>query len=74
MKKIVIKFKSLYCDFCTYEIEGILEKFPEIIKYKIHRKFNILEVFLDSHEKNLIKNIEAAFNKEGLEVLQVIGG
>ena len=74
MKKIVVKFKNLFCDFCTYEIEGVLEKFPEIIEYKIQRKFNTLEVFLRDYEKNFIKKIEAAFNGDGLEVLQVTEG
>lgn len=74
MKKIVVKFKNLFCDFCTYEIEGVLEKFPEIIEYKIQRKFNTLEVFLRGYENDFTKKIEAAFNEEGLEVLQIIGG
>ena len=74
MKKIVVKFKNLFCDFCTYEIEGVLEKFPEIIEYKIQRKFNTLEVFLRDYEKIFIKKIEAAFNGDGLEVLQVTEG
>ncbi len=72
MKKITIKFEDLFCDFCTYEVEGVLEKFPEIEDYKISRKFNTLEVFLNDYKKNLIKNIEAAFSREGLKVLQAM--
>ena len=74
MRKVTIKFKNLFCDFCTYDIEMVLEEFSEVGKYKIYRHSNTLEVFLKEYESSLIERIKESFNREGLEVVEVIGG
>ncbi len=74
MKKATFKFKNLFCDFCTYDIEIILDEFSEIGEYKIYRHSNTVELFLKEHEDSLIERIKDYFNREGLEVVEVIGG
>ncbi len=74
MRKVTIKFKNLFCDFCTYDIEMILDEFSEIGEYKIYRHSNTVEMFLKEQGGSLVEKIKEDFNREGLEVVEVIGG
>ncbi len=74
MKKLIIKFEDLFCDFCSYDIQMILKQYSQIENFKINRNVNMLEIYLKKNKELLLEAIIKSFEKEGLKVIEVIGG
>ncbi len=74
MKKITIRFEELFCDFCSYDIQIVLNKYSEITDFKIHRNINVLEIHFEKNKEFQLEGLVNDFNKEGLKVVEVIRG
>ncbi len=74
MKKVTLVFKNIFCDFCSYEIEEVLGKLPEIKSFEIHRKINSVDIYLEKLNKLDRKNLELLFSEDNLQLVEVIGG
>lgn len=73
MKKITIRFEELFCDFCSYDIQLVLNKYSEIENFKINRNINTLEMYLKKNKEFQLEAIVKSFQEEGLKVVQIIG-
>jgi hypothetical protein len=74
LKKIKLIFESIFCDFCSYDIEGILGSIPEVKNFEIHRKSNSVNIFLDEHSKFDKDKINKLFRKEDFKIIEILGG
>lgn len=74
MKKIIVRFEDLFCDFCTYDIQMVLKKYSQIENFKINRNINMLEIYFKKNKKFQLEAIIKSFEEEGLKVVKVIGG
>lgn len=74
LKKIIVKFEDLFCDFCTYDIQMVLKKYSQIENFKINRNINMLEIYFKKNKKFQLEAIIKSFEEEGLKVVKVIGG
>ncbi|UUV20029.1 hypothetical protein NRK67_16725 (plasmid) [Fusobacteria bacterium ZRK30] len=74
MKKIIVRFEDLFCDFCTYDIQMVLKKYSQIENFKINRNINMLEIYFKKNKKFQLEAIIKSFEEEGLKVVEVIGG
>jgi len=74
LKKITLVFENLFCDFCSYDVEEVLRNMPEVQNFKIYRKSNSVNVYLNNQNQFDKDKIKQLFKKENLKIIEILGG